>query len=555
MLTYSKTLARACLCLLTALLLSCEKESGSVYYIDAEKGDDQNHGQSPALAWKSLENLNTTVFQPGDSILFHADQQWTGTVFFQGSGTAGQPIVVGKYGTGTNPVLNGAGKVNCSEQGPMPHHCTIYLFNASFWEISNLEITNYDPDEENGLSLQNWEEANKINFADSLRPPQSMVKRKRKSGILVEARDHGAIDHLHFKNLEIHGVNGDMTTKHNGGIFLRIYGAENEQPTYFNDLLFENCHIHDVDRTGISNFSYYDKRKADSLGNWTPSRGYIVRHNTFERTGANALILRVAHKPLIAFNLFDHCAIKGSGNAFFNFNTDSALMQFNESRFTKYNLNDHDAGGIDSDFKTRWTTLQYNYIHDNDFGPLVTGGPHRYDGFNLFTVVRFNVFENDGVERHPSDERKHNWVFKVSGNASQTYVHNNVFYIGPDKHNRAVLYHRDWGAKPDSTFYFNNVFHNLGTGSFYDLAASSGNFFYFNNVFGNPATFQPENQHGMASDPMFQSPGKGKDGYRIMPDSPLLNAGKVPMIGLPETDFYGHRLVSQKINIGVDQSH
>jgi len=48
------------------------------YYIDSERGDDDNNGHSPKAAWKTLTKANNTVFNPGDRILLEANSIWNG---------------------------------------------------------------------------------------------------------------------------------------------------------------------------------------------------------------------------------------------------------------------------------------------------------------------------------------------------------------------------------------------------------------------------------------------------------------------------------------------
>lgn len=532
------------------LLLSTALNSQRTYYIDTQHGSDSSAGVSPTAAWRSLDRISRESFAAGDSILFKSGQAWRGSVQFRGGGRSGRPVYVGKYGDGLPPAIHGEGGKNYSAIAGEVHFATVYLYNPQYWELNDLEITNYAAEEEGGLTRREWEIKNVIDYAERRWPEQHVVKRVRKSGVLVEARDAGALHHLYFSNLRVHGVNGDMTKKHNGGIFFAIFGAEGERPTYFDDLRVEGCHIHDVDRTGISNVSYYEKRTVDTVENWTPSRGYLVRDNIFQRTGANALIVRISDAPMVENNLFDHCSIKGSGNALFNFNTDNMVMQYNEARHTKYNLGDHDAGGIDSDYRTKNTTIQYNYIHDNDFGPLITGGPRKTGGFNVNTVVRYNIFENDGLLRDPVED-KYNWIFKISGDATGTLVHNNVFYVGPGKQNRAMIYHKNWGGGiPDSSAYFNNVFYNLGGDIFYQLEESRRTRFHNNHVYGNRIEGQPENAGGANGAPGFQAAGTGPDGYRLRPGSPLLGKGTKSPTNATPTNFYGDQ-VSEQANIGA----
>ena len=537
---------RVFICMMSAMifLLACQKKASNVYYIDCENGSDLNDGKSDSQPWKSISQVNQMVFQQGDQLLFKAGCEWSETLMPKGPGTVTQPIIVGKYGEGSAPILNGQAAFNCTPDAEDEHFCTIYLYNQENWVIRDLELTNYDQQEE-GISLAKWEQQNIDSFANYYHPQQYKEPRKRKSAILVQARNYGAIHNLTFNNLIIHGVNGDIRTKHNGGIFLEILGSASEQPTYFEGLLIDSCYIHDVDRTGISNVSYYDRRTLDSNENWTPSTNYIVRNTTFERTGANALIVRVADKPIIEHNLFDHCAIKESGNAFFNFNTDSALMQYNEGRYTKYNVGDHDAGGIDSDFRTKWTILQYNYIHHNDFGPLVTGGPKG--GFNDGTIVRFNIFENDGITRDKSDGRL-NYSFKISGNASNTWIHNNIFKIDSSQVDRAAVYHKNWSGYPAKSTYFNNVIINDGVDIYHEMTESTENHFENNVIANKPVRSWPSSDTKIADvRELFKS---DNEGYVPSENSPLRNAG-VKLIEMPAKDYQGNRIHTDSLSIGI----
>ena len=524
------------------------------YYVDATNGNDSNNGTSTSTAWKTLVNINTTIFQPGDSILFKAGESWYGTIKPQGSGTSGNSIILGKYGSGNNPAIHGDATVNCTTKPGKTKFCTIYLNNQEYWEIRDLEITNYDSTEESGKSLEQWENDNITNYANVTKPAQYTGVNTEKCAILVEGNNMGAINSLHFINLEIHGVNGDISEKNNGGIYLEIYNYNSAHtPTYFDDLLFDNCYIHDVDRTGISNRSDYDNRTLNVNTDWTPSLNYIVRNCTFERTGANALIARIADGLLIENNLFTSCSIKGSGNAVFNFNTDNAVLRFNECRFTKYNVNDNDAGGIDSDYRTKNTTIEYNYIHDNDFGTLITGGPGNFSSppFNDNTVFRYNILENDGILE---TEGYGAWAFKISGYATNTHVYNNVIYVGSSKSYTDIVYHKSWsGAEPDGSVYNNNIFYNDGSNTQFNITSSTNNTFSNNLFYGNTMLNEPSDANKVIQDPKFYNPGGGENGYKLASDSPALAMGK-RLATTPNLDYYQNTILAEaSIDIGVEQ--
>src|SRR5690554_1275072 len=516
----------------------------ATYYVDALDGDDQSDGLTEETAWQTLEHINDLEFGPGAHLLFKSGQSWNGNLQIHGSGEAGNPFVIGKYGEGPRPAIHGNGVF-----------AAVHLQNVEYTVLRDLEVTNYNPAEEDGKSMEAWEAWNVSDWLEVNNPPQHVSGNTRKIGVYVTATDMGVVNQVHLINLRVHAVNGDIdqgveATKNNGGIAIEITGSL--IPTWFNDLLVEGCHIHDVDRTGLYNSSTWSTRTLNSNTNWTPSQNFVIRNNVFERAGANALIVRVAENPLIEHNLFCSNGIKGSGNAAFNFNTDGALWQFNESRFTKKNQNDADAGGIDSDYRTKNTVIQYNYLHNNDFGMLVTGGPSNWGGFNDRTIVRYNIFERDGLVNRDAGPK---FSFKIGGNATNTFVHNNVFYLSEDQSDTEMVYHRNWGGNPHNSIYYNNIFYLEGSNHGYDLGASTGNVFHNNLFFGNTTISWPDSPESLFADPLFELVGQGPDGYTLMENSPALNQGVIyEIIGTAQMDYFGKDVPQEgNVDIGAHQ--
>ncbi len=90
-------------------LLALSAVHATDYYI-SPNGNDANNGTSPATAWRTLEraNQNTYQLQPGDRILLEKGGVWRGELALGSSGTQGQPITVGSYGSGAKPVIKGS---------------------------------------------------------------------------------------------------------------------------------------------------------------------------------------------------------------------------------------------------------------------------------------------------------------------------------------------------------------------------------------------------------------------------------------------------------------
>ena len=43
--------------------------TGLTYYVDAENGNDKKDGLTPETAWKTIDKVNKTTFEPGSAIL------------------------------------------------------------------------------------------------------------------------------------------------------------------------------------------------------------------------------------------------------------------------------------------------------------------------------------------------------------------------------------------------------------------------------------------------------------------------------------------------------
>ncbi|MFW6219098.1 MAG: right-handed parallel beta-helix repeat-containing protein [Bacteroidota bacterium] len=92
--------------LINLLLLSVLTWSNN-YYVSPQ-GNDSNDGLYPTSPWKTVEKVNQTNFQPGDSILFESGGVYVGSLKINNSGTKESPIVISSYGDGDKPILSGS---------------------------------------------------------------------------------------------------------------------------------------------------------------------------------------------------------------------------------------------------------------------------------------------------------------------------------------------------------------------------------------------------------------------------------------------------------------
>lgn len=84
--------------------------STEVYYVDAKTGQDTNDGTSKVTAWQNVSKIKDVQLKPGDRVLFKSGQTFNGQLVLKNqSGTAEQPIRVGAYGQGPQPVIAARG--------------------------------------------------------------------------------------------------------------------------------------------------------------------------------------------------------------------------------------------------------------------------------------------------------------------------------------------------------------------------------------------------------------------------------------------------------------
>ncbi len=113
-------------------LLSTQGQA-TTYYLDSNSGNDFNSGAATASPLKSLRAASAMLYHPGDQILFKAGGVWTGETFdIATTDESGDPITIGSYGTGNQPVLDGANTA----------HSPMTLKNAHNVTVSNLTIQN-----------------------------------------------------------------------------------------------------------------------------------------------------------------------------------------------------------------------------------------------------------------------------------------------------------------------------------------------------------------------------------------------------------------------------
>ncbi|MEP6673673.1 MAG: DNRLRE domain-containing protein [Ferruginibacter sp.] len=468
--------------------------AATAYYLDGVDGNDANDGKTNSTAWKTLNKINTSNLSAGAKIYFRSGQSFNGLFNISNNGTSGSPVVCDVYG-GTDPAtINGKGQPTA-----------IFAYNRSYIELKNLVVTNF----RSGVIAAS-DAFNAVYFVND---------------------NGGTLNHIHIENVRVDSVNSSSdvdaaTSVYNGGV--QFYSTGTLVPSCFNDVLIQNCTFQNLSRTGCNFRSDWDLRNVntsfgDNLGdgrtdNWTPNTNVQIKNNLFRQITGNGLIVRVAFKALIEGNLFDSCGTVISGNAVFNFNTDSCVYQFNEAKNTVYNNGDTDARGIDADFRTKSTIIQYNYLHNNGLGGVVATGGDQTAGqipqrFNVTSVIRYNLIENNDRQG-----------IAFSGALDGIDVYNNTFYADASHTDVVIVRSAIWAVAPKNTRFKNNIFYYTGTNPSYSFASGSTYNFTNNLFYGIHPASEPADAAKITGDPKLSNPGS-QDGYKYLDGSAALNSG------------------------------
>ncbi|GAB3761133.1 hypothetical protein [Microlunatus parietis] len=328
---------------------------GRTFYVDAGGGSDDASGRNPRAAWATTERVNEATFRPGDRVLFRAGDTWSGNIVIDDSGRADAPIVVGAYGNGPRPRIDGSFAADAELAA------TVLIHNAEHVQVRDLELTN-DADDQglrNGLLVAVDE------------PAQPVY-----SGYLID-------------NLHIHDVAGLIVPdgndgKRSGGIGFALDGRQHTDGSWrigrFDKITITDNVIEHVDQTGLwldSNL----RNKELTPGTDDVYRGYTweqvawtgveIGWNRILDTGKNGVIIRMADGGSFHHNEVGYTSDRvASGNSVFTVSVHRFVVEWNE---VHHNLS-HDAmdgAALDPDLDSPRTVWRYNYSHDNNYG-LIT---------------------------------------------------------------------------------------------------------------------------------------------------------------------------------------
>ncbi|OTA20584.1 hypothetical protein Xbed_01388 [Xenorhabdus beddingii] len=436
-------------------------------------------------------------------MLFVSGHTCKGSFQPTGGGSEKSPVIIGKTGKGTTPIIDGNGESNA-----------ILLVNMSNLTLQDLEI---------------------INAAKA---------GSKRNGVHVRLTDFGKSENITLQNLTIHHIRGGDYKNIDGSAGIQV-GIEGQKiASYYDNLKILNNHIEDVDRSGIYFKSLWDKRSHSvTTQKWTPSTRVVIRGNTVKSIAGDGIKVDTTLGALIEYNTLAGFQLRSHYNnaGIWTFDTQDTIVQFND---VSGGGSSGDGMAFDADAGSMNTLFQYNYSHHNK-GGFVMLCP--YTGvYSDGTIVRYNISYNDKTR-----------VFQMChGNTHKNKIYNNsIYYNGTDK----VKFLQGQMPTNSDLEWSNNIIYNTGPVMELDIQKQKPNLNFYNNDFvgvGKLPNNTDGRQHpnGLSVDPAFISVSEQNiNGFKLSSKTPLKGKGKI-IQNNGGRDYFNHPVSTDKApTIGADE--
>lgn len=265
------------------LYLAAILYSGNLYaetYYVSNGGNDANSGTTPAQAWQTIDKVHATTLQPGDSVLFNSGDVFRDQLTLQQSGTNGNNIFFGAYGSGDKPAIFGSEVSTWSSAGSNVWVCDISLnynpFLVNFGEYGSLWFVYPDDStawgQYDGTGTQpsaeeyHWTYDNNKVYVYSTTDPDIAYKSieicQRQASIFLNNQDYVTIDGLELGYGSNAGIwekwpNSMREVANVRNCYIHHVGIIDSPSAYgvyiwHNNSVVENNHIADCGRRGVS---------------------------------------------------------------------------------------------------------------------------------------------------------------------------------------------------------------------------------------------------------------------------------------------------------------
>jgi hypothetical protein len=417
------------------------QSSGLTYYVDATGGSDSNTGLAPATPWKTINKVNRSIFQPGDSILLKRGEIWREQLTVSSSGSSGHVITYAAFGTGANPRLTG---------------CDI--FSPWTYEAPSYFVSKPAPPY---FVLQDGALLTKVASKSSLAPGTFWYDTANKKLYIRALSDANPADHLIEASVRPSTSTG--LADFNGKSYVTINSI---------DIIYS-------ERMGINNYA----GTSNQTNQW-------VKNSTSSYTAKGGIVFASDNKPF-SYSLIDSCTVHHvnlDGTAAYEGIT---IMYGTNFEIKNCTVHDHIHEGIDVHSGNPSGVSSIGTIHGN----LV----YRYTGIDPRPGIyvdggeSIDIYGNVVYGQKSASLPYAQGIFlntELPGNANSNI---RVFYNILYDNNEGIALHSQNGSDLTSISIFNNVFaKNTGHGLYWDstvLNHLKGTQQLKNNIFwGNTGT-------------------------------------------------------------------
>jgi Right handed beta helix region len=520
------------------------------YFVSPSGSDSLNDGRSQAAPWATIAKVNSSTYQPGDSILFQGGQTFTGGLNLTSSHwnralAATNPVTIGSYGTGRATISSGtaAGFIATNLGGF--HLRDLNFVGAGTTDVDGILVTNL----ENGTGKIQYVRLTNVNITGY-----------GKSGFMlwggygspVSVANTAGFNDVVLDNVVAIG-NAKVHVGNNGTAGIRVQGVygftiDPTHPTHTN-ITVRNCDAHDN----------LGKAAATS---WTGAG--IVFGGV-----QNGLI-----ENCIAYNNGTNSNSESGPVGMMAFDCDTITIQFCEAHHN-HTGNLSDGGGFDLDGWVTNSIIQYCYSHDNEGSGFMCYNYSDATATGAWSnnTVRYCISQNDATKNPTGNVEGSISLGSDGGPLLNLKIYNNVAYN--NQANGTVLHIGRPNVGTSTGFVANNILYSpanawvLNAETFAPTITFSGNDYYAagtfrikwnNTTYSTLATWKTasskESGTGLTANPLLVAAGgAGTLGgyvplslphYQLTAGSTMINAGRdiATQFGasIGTRDFYGTSL-------------
>lgn len=422
----------------------------TTYYVDAAGGNDSNAGTATNSAWRTISKINTSTFSAGDSILFKRGETWREQLKVPSSGSVGNPITFGSYGSGNKPAIYGSETIsNWKSEGNSVFSTNLTWVSNQIFQNEKLLLKVASKD---ALVFGSWyqDPSNMTLYiftTNGNNPSEYIIESSKiKNAIFIYKNNF-----LNINNLSISKTNGDAVyIAYSSNIVINSCDVSN---TFGIGILLENSSSQNKITNNNVSFSHY------STGNYQfyASNGITARYNSNEN------------------DINSNEIYSNYGSGVFIENSSNNTVRIN-------NIHENGAGGIDINATESHGNLILNNTVFKNGSVSTTDQGISFFNSGINNIVRGNIVS--GQQGGPDD----GGGIAIDTTKNKVIVENNISYRNSG-HGFII-----WNS-PQGIFRNNTSYNNSKNGFFIGGTESSGSQ-VTNNIssenFLNQISFQPD---------------------------------------------------------------